>query len=89
MNNYNQIIPIAAIQYGVCFQFKKGGAICLKHHSYIRNGIKCMYFMNNKLKCAKYKTSENANKRFVILREDISESGRQINRLKIKSAKNK
>lgn len=78
------LIPACEINYGVCFQFKKGGEICVANHRYISNGYKLMYFMKNKFHCAKYKSSENARNRFLILREDLSGSATQRNRLKIK-----
>lgn len=80
------LISAGHINYGVYFQFKKDGVICCANHSYINNGYKFNYFMNNRKKCSKYKTTERANKRMLILREDINASARQKNRLKIKQA---
>lgn len=78
-----KLISAGQIDYGVYFQFKEGGKVCCANHSYISNGYKFTYFMNNGRKCAKYKTTERANKRMLILREDINASARQRNRLKI------
>jgi hypothetical protein len=76
-------IPAAEINYGVYFQFNESGDICIAHHRYIRNGLRLTYFHKNKLKAAKYRTSANARARLLILREDVSGSARQRNRLKI------
>lgn len=79
-----KLIPAGEINYGVCFQFELNGDTCCANHRYINNGYHLNYFMNNKFKAANYKSSEHANTRFLILREDISGSAKQRNRLKIR-----
>lgn len=85
-------IPISELNSNVCFQFDENSPICMVYNSYINIGYKVLYFMDkqaskgfkfNSLKSVKYKTVENATKRYVILREDVGYSAKQLNRLKI------
>jgi len=68
---------------GFIFSLKPKGPVCCANHRYVKNGYELHYFMNNRHRAVKYKSSEKSNKRFLILREDINASAQQQNRLKI------
>lgn len=76
-------IPASQINYGVYFQFSEKGAVCCANHRYIKNGLILKCFINNRFHSIQYKTVDNASKRLLILREDISGSAKQQNRLAI------
>lgn len=80
-------ISAGHITNGVLFQFKKDGPICRAHNRFIHNGFKLVYFRGNQsgLKSAKYKSSENARNRMLILREDLPDSAKQKNRNQIRA----